>query len=67
MEIVINLLCNIPVSYRYVTGNNKLPVNFEHYVQREIQETQAKVRWHARLLYADVSVSYTVALLVPLA
>ena len=26
-------------------------------VQREIQETQAmKVRWHARLLYADVGV-----------
>ena len=24
-------------------------------VQREIQETQAKVRWHARLLYADVT------------
>ena len=24
-------------------------------VQREIQETQAKVGWHARLLYADVT------------
>ena len=24
-------------------------------VQREIQETQDKVRWHARLLYADVT------------